>query len=667
MTTCVQCQHTFPLLEGGNCGKCNARKPGMSSTDLAAVNVIPQCAACGLVSRSLENAICNFCVKHYKNTGSVHTSILGLAGVAELVRPSQGHGAALMSEGLTQSEHSSMAERVIDSARAFQPEASGPRFAHPAEINAQAGLSLKNLGRATQVKLERKQKTQEAKLLDTGIRVSATLWQSNNNKIAQISDIRNIGRFDPQVSTKSALDQLLVGVRTDFEKKYPEATQLTWANISYHAHESQSKFYSLANFDRNQPISQLLKMEFVMKRIGSQRNLENREIEIRFMFETKNVVRSSESFSTGLGSKRKRNTHAASSRRTASMTSKAPLSASHSAFPPPQRKSAAQPVRLRSAFPPIFPPPPRPPQWTRSVDTTSYAFIRTTATFVTNGKETGQVIFSQGDDSDEEFIEIPSRSAWEQKGAIGYIGEGFTKRGIYARFCGKEYVITQPVDNTTEEVEHVLTEEYKLLCLGNALKAVFDDHALELGAKTIPSFYFNFESSILGRLVPSASSQSCPLPHRIFIATPLLPCGDADPKVKKFTGNDSIGPANDDMTKAIHAFAHFSAIYSSRRLLLCDLQGKPYVSPHLSEMTLYLNFSSCGCRTQPSVYWDGGSAKIDEFLAQHSPSCADNWVCRALKLQDIVVFHDSDANNSPPKKKARDARQSLDYITHPKI
>jgi len=54
---------------------------------------------------------------------------------------------------------------------------------------------------------------------------------------------------------------------------------------------------------------------------------------------------------------------------------------------------------------------------------------------VTNGKETGQVIFTQGDD--EEFIEIPNRSAWEEKGAIGYIGEGFTKRGIYVRFSSQ--------------------------------------------------------------------------------------------------------------------------------------------------------------------------------------------------------------------------------------
>lgn len=125
-------------------------------------------------------------LKPLENTGSVHTSILGLAGVAELVQPSQGGSTAPMSETFTQATISTMAERVINSARAFQPEASGPRFAQPPEINARAGLSLKNLGKAAQVKLERKQKTQEAKLLDSGIRVSATLWQSNNNKITQV-------------------------------------------------------------------------------------------------------------------------------------------------------------------------------------------------------------------------------------------------------------------------------------------------------------------------------------------------------------------------------------------------------------------------------------------------------------------------------------------------
>jgi len=129
-------------------------------------------------------------LKPLEKTGSVHTSILGLAGVAELVRRSRDDSTApaLMPAAFTPAVASStVAERVINSARAFQPEASGPRFAHPVEPNVRAGhLSLKNLGRAAQVKSEQKKKTQEAKLLDTGIRVSASLWQSSNNKITQV-------------------------------------------------------------------------------------------------------------------------------------------------------------------------------------------------------------------------------------------------------------------------------------------------------------------------------------------------------------------------------------------------------------------------------------------------------------------------------------------------
>ena len=70
--------------------------------------------------------------------------------------------------------------------------------------------------------------------------------------------------------------------------------------------------------------------------------------------------------------------------------------------------------------------------------------------------------------------------------------------------------------------------------------------------------------SIFGQVIPSPTSNSRPLPHLYFIATPLLPCGPVDPKVEKFTGNGDIGPASDHMTKAIHAFAHFSAIYPKK-------------------------------------------------------------------------------------------------------
>jgi len=87
-------------------------------------------------------------------------------------------------------------------------------------------------------------------------------------------------------------------------------------------------------------------------------------------------------------------------------------------------------------------------------------------------------------------------------------------------------------------------------------------------------------------------SNSRPLPHLYFIATPLLPCGPVDPKVEKFTGNGDIGPASDHMTKAIHAFAHFSAVYTQNNLLICDLQGMHIPNSH-SGISL-INFKLVG-------------------------------------------------------------------------
>ena len=91
--------------------------------------------------------------------------------------------------------------------------------------------------------------------------------------------------------------------------------------------------------------------------------------------------------------------------------------------------------------------------------------------------------------------------------------------------------------------------------------------------ETIAEFYFNFKTSIFGQVIPSLTSNSRLLPHLYFIATPLLPCRPIDPKVEKFTRNRDIGPASDHMMKAIHAFAHFSAVYTQKNLLICDLQG----------------------------------------------------------------------------------------------
>ena len=52
----------------------------------------------------------------------------------------------------------------------------------------------------------------------------------------------------------------------------------------------------------------------------------------------------------------------------------------------------------------------------------------------------------------------------------------------------------------------------------------------------------------------------------------LVPRRYDDP-VRKFTGSDHLGPANNNLIQVIHAFVHFAWVYSREQLLFCDMQG----------------------------------------------------------------------------------------------
>ncbi len=91
-------------------------------------------------------------------------------------------------------------------------------------------------------------------------------------------------------------------------------------------------------------------------------------------------------------------------------------------------------------------------------------------------------------------------------------------------------------------------------------------------------FYFHLEGTFIGRLVGPVDMEHVSLdkpPFKYFIASLLLPCGPADGAVIKYTGNDNVGPLpKDPMTALLHAYTHFTYIYTNHQLLICDLQGK---------------------------------------------------------------------------------------------
>lgn len=161
-----------------------------------------------------------------------------------------------------------------------------------------------------------------------------------------------------------------------------------------------------------------------------------------------------------------------------------------------------------------------------------------------------------------------------------------------ARFDGTEYVLTQLTDEmmVQSDANAMLKEEYRLLCQCDGFKAQFDEFSEAQDVLTISreyeiftyssfnlplyaAFYFNFKGSIYGEIQASMTSGSRTIPKKNFLATLLLPCGKLDAKVKKFMGNDDIGDALDNMTKAVHAFAHWLLLYSWGHILFCNLQG----------------------------------------------------------------------------------------------
>ncbi|TFK61776.1 hypothetical protein BDN72DRAFT_733173, partial [Pluteus cervinus] len=154
----------------------------------------------------------------------------------------------------------------------------------------------------------------------------------------------------------------------------------------------------------------------------------------------------------------------------------------------------------------------------------------------------------------------------------GFIGQGFSKRAIYVRARDKEYAITQPrtQDEPGELVKSTLGTKLRLVHKCHWFKERFNDFTKDSDVNP-PNFRFH-AGSFLGELFELTDDTPI-LPYRTFLASPLLPCSKFDAPLRKFTGNDTIGKPEDDIARVIHAFVHFSLIYSHNQWMPCDLQG----------------------------------------------------------------------------------------------
>jgi hypothetical protein len=90
----------------------------------------------------------------------------------------------------TSNTRSALATTVLESASTYQSKASDKRLGvGPSKTTKSTATGLhqfKNLDKAKAVMAERKVKKAEAQLLDSGIRVVATVWMTDKNKLRQV-------------------------------------------------------------------------------------------------------------------------------------------------------------------------------------------------------------------------------------------------------------------------------------------------------------------------------------------------------------------------------------------------------------------------------------------------------------------------------------------------
>ncbi|KAF8550906.1 hypothetical protein OG21DRAFT_1487409 [Imleria badia] len=427
----------------------------------------------------------------------IPAAVLEIEGVPALLYGAGGE------DSHSNSNTSTLAHSIIKCSSFYQSKASGPRLG----VARVPNLSLQKANNLTATyRAEQKQKKEDA--ARPPIRIAATLWDlpekrgEVRGKMIQISQIRVMGSYDPGTSIKDDLGDLLLQVGREFKKESPRASSLNWGNVSIYAHESPSK-HSNIDEEAMDGTAQAFFDLFVKRGWGAQVNLKAKLVEVRFVYRHEEICLgdSDANYCESVGvvaaslpsrkSKPKRKARAliVDSDGEPDELDSRPVRKSK---PPPTLFSAFRPPRLNVRDPPLV----------------NHGFTRTTAVY----QEDGTVVFLVSEAEEEIEIagdwQVGQRANKDGKPFwnTGYIGEGYTKTAIYARFKGKDYVLTQltqkgPEDHhySEDENEAHLKVEYERLCQGDGIKVHFDKHAKDCkantpGTVTIPPLFMNHDA-----------------------------------------------------------------------------------------------------------------------------------------------------------------------------
>ncbi|KAJ7891731.1 hypothetical protein B0H13DRAFT_2276905 [Mycena leptocephala] len=608
----------YALEDGRPCQKCALLMATTSDVEKAITRSKAQCKSCSLVYGQLQSPLCHKCCQTYAAGDSpIAGPIVQLTG-------------------------------AVDQILALQT--STPRAQSPSLLKAVAakasmsGIGTGSTSKSREYIQELKDKREQGNKVKFNISMAKSVSKKNGaSAFVQLPEIRFIEHFNDEDDINLALDTIVVETQEFHAESHPTAGKIYRSIVTFYAVISTANVVRInSTATTTGTVLEFLK-HFKMQNYISEAQFNTKTLFLRLI-----VLDGASAMPSGIPASGRPSSSVRPSKRVASAASGDQKQRRPSK--PEVRKSAYVPRRVVSQAPPPG------PRFSRNPLMFTCMFKRYAGTI-----KGGRTVYSIPHDAEWEPIQIAidwrdglkKSKRGEAFHETGYIGAGSTKRVIYARIGNVEYALCQSSDEKypivlelsqsgimAEAVIHSKSEQVipsqnknynklknTMTCLSkncgtwNSVKACAKSLKPSLLNEMSPflaSFRFHVDGAILGTLQPLSDSDVDPdarLPHLKFLATRLLPCGPAHKPIQKFTGNDDCGPApTDDLTMALHAFSHFTAVYTNNDAILCDLQGM-----YNGKVMVLIDpqMHTAERERDKHMYWDNGPEAIRHFMEHH--------------------------------------------------
>ncbi|KAF8164041.1 hypothetical protein K438DRAFT_1775736 [Mycena galopus ATCC 62051] len=640
MPICADCSLDFHGLEGRCCNKC-VELEGKSDIDQ--------------VSIRLQDPFCNGCCNKFVKAESVPRVILDVPGAYEQIHNYQ---------------TSDYTSEIWELAQGYKQIASNSRLGLPRTLNANlqktpsgisAGLRQQVKNRALEKAVPGIAGRMDMKntACEQGKKVKMHILLATvegSKKHVPVPSVRIVHNVHEDLPIFEVIGNIVSEVQELYAKENPTAVKIDRSMITFYAVESVTKYYNLTQSKiTNDTVSDLL-LHFFEQRHITKAQFEAKQLELKLVVKVTDLALPYRSLGPfKLIQLIYHSTPTLTIR--SSPLPRCPRLAHHREVlePAPAREQVPSRMSLRWF----------PGREIVSIQTMSAETDGTTVTIVMPPNAKFETIFVASDWQAGRDIAVGPNWLDKTPAQIdheihqtGFIGRGNSKNVVYARIGNDEYALGQAHDESLSVAEHakILRDEITNMYLGEHIRKQFFEFASDVDA-TVPNFEFHVEGAIIGVLEPldlGHISATLALPFQHFIATSYLPCGPSEKAIQKFTGNADCGnsPGTDALTAAIHAFTHFTIVYTAENLVFCDLQGMydrqgtmklidpqshSEVPPHQRQKKSYPKFQRSETNSNLRMYWDGGPTAIQHFLDHHLKSCSQNYLCNKLDMQTLEM------------------------------